>query len=931
MSELIAVSSIIGRLKYSCKYPSCKTSYYTNTKNHINKKFYRFPRDPVSLQAWKNACKLSPTKRCLNFRVCEDHFEISDFANPNDPTRLNRGTFPHSPIKSQELLSTNVDSSHNYLTDNNSSIVVKPRVLFSVDDSPTAFSEIGPLNEVINNNNETVLSPSCSYEINHSLITTDHSYHLQPLSQNISNCSKMATDQFDKYSFLLENKKGILTKAGLSKKDLTQQEEIMYREHRNVTSKLAKLRTLLKNERAHVNSLRNLYNEGRFEFIEESLNEVSKHFINSQLRNVGRPPNGRRWTVSDKAFALSIYKRSPRLYRYLRAYFQLPSIRTLKDVLSSIPFECGMIKPVLEHLKLQTENMDELDRCCTLIFDEVSLSRGFYYESHQQKICGFEDLGILGRNENAANHALVFMVRGIKKNYKMPVAFFFTKDTIKTSALKDLIIDAIKQLQGIGLSIVATVCDQGATNRAAITALTREQTDDRPSPYHFVVNGERIYTIFDVPHLLKNTRNALLNCHIQFDTNKFAKFEHMQAAFNIDQSKRKYKLLHKLKDSHFNFKDSYLKMKVKVAVQQLSQTMAAAIETFHATGDLPAESLYTAEFVAMVDNLFDSLNGSNLYSPDGKRFKCALSDSSPHLDFWSDILPKIQKWKIIDSKTGQPHLNFKFLEGWLVSIRAIMHLWRDLKAKGLKFLSLRNLNQDPLENFFGQIRQHGICNTNPTCHQFVAALKTVVVNNFGAPLSRGNNCEEDYCKSLGDFSSFLQNYSRVENDLNNSDKDIGLDIDLNVDDDFDENNQATAYVAGYILKKINVPHCVTCKENLFSENITEKHLYLTFKEYDEKTRLLYASDHVIKLIDTIHHGLYKFLDSNGHITELENIFKQKYIDVLNSFQFCHEHNCQLEIIDKCIRLVIYKYLREKKGFKRVSEGHFKKVKKFKAM
>lgn len=68
-------------------------------------------------------------------------------------------------------------------------------------------------------------------------------------------------------------------------------------------------------------------------------------------------------------------------------------------------------------------------------------------------------------------------------------------------------------------------------------------------------------------------------------------------------------------------------------------------------------------------------------------------------------------------------------------------------------------------------------------------------------------------------------------------------------------------------------------------------MYLTFKEYDEKTRLIYASDHVIKLIDMIHHGLYKFLDSNGHITDLENIFKQKYVDVLNFFQFCHEHNC----------------------------------------
>ncbi|KAJ8979110.1 hypothetical protein NQ317_014122 [Molorchus minor] len=283
MSELSA-SSFIGRLKYSCKYPSCKNSYYSVNESH-------------------------------------------------------------------------------------------------------AFAENVALGE--ETKDELLMDSDCSNEVkNGTSLIPDHSYYK---------------------SIPAKNKKGFLTKVGLSKKDLTPQEEVMYREHRNVTSKLSKLRNLLNNERAHVNSLRNLYNDGRFQFIEENLNE-------------------------------------------------LPSVRTLKEVLAAIPFECGMIQPVLEHLRLQTEKMDELDRCCTLIFDEISLSCGFHYDVHQQKVYGFEDLGILGRNDNVANHALVFMIRGVKKNYKMPVGFFFTRDTIKTVALKDLIVDAIKQLQGIGLD-VATVCD----------------------------------------------------------------------------------------------------------------------------------------------------------------------------------------------------------------------------------------------------------------------------------------------------------------------------------------------------------------------------------------------------------------------------------------------------------------------------------------
>ena len=62
--------------------------------------------------------------------------------------------------------------------------------------------------------------------------------------------------------------------------------------------------------------------------------------------------------------------------------------------------------------------MDELDRCCTLMFDEMRLSSGFQYEPVKQRICGFEDRGKLGRNDSSANHPLVFMIRGIKRQYK---------------------------------------------------------------------------------------------------------------------------------------------------------------------------------------------------------------------------------------------------------------------------------------------------------------------------------------------------------------------------------------------------------------------------------------------------------------------------------------------------------------------------------
>ncbi|KAH0819018.1 hypothetical protein GEV33_003773 [Tenebrio molitor] len=374
-------------------------------------------------------------------------------------------------------------------------------------------------------------------------------------------------------------------------------------------------------------------------------------------------------------------------------------------------------------------------------------------ERSKQYLSGFEDIGHLGRTNKAANHALVFMVRGVRKQWKQVIAYYFTSKTIQTANLKFLIKEIISQLQGIGLNVLATVCDQGPTNCAALRKLC-DQRHPRQSSYYFFVKDKPIVTIFDVPHLLKNTRNALLKCKIQFAPHKWARFHHIESVFNFDQQKT-FKSLPKLKQPHFNLKnDSYMKMKVKVAAAQLSSSMASAMETLTTLGVLPAEAIFTAEFVQKVDDLFDSLNSGNSKPVDHKRFRCALSRNSPHLDFWKKLLTELNNWKLIDLDTDADLSNrYSFVRGWQTTIRSIIFLWDTLKdGNGFDYLNLRSFNQDPLENLFSSIRQHGAANTNPTCHQFTAALKTVVVNSLASPKGVDRNCEDDNCAPLDDCS-----------------------------------------------------------------------------------------------------------------------------------------------------------------------------------
>jgi len=87
-----------------------------------------------------------------------------------------------------------------------------------------------------------------------------------------------------------------------------------------------------------------------------------------------------------------------------------------------------------------------------------------------------------------------------------------------------------------------------------------------------------------------------------------------------------------------------------------------------------------------------------------------------------------------------------------------------VESKGIRFLKTRNINQDPLENFFGLIRSHGRRNINPSCSQFCGSYKTLLINNFTAKRSVGSNCENiNDGDLLFTLKQFVKNASCITN------------------------------------------------------------------------------------------------------------------------------------------------------------------------
>uniref|UniRef100_A0A2H1WNY7 SFRICE_013393 n=1 Tax=Spodoptera frugiperda TaxID=7108 RepID=A0A2H1WNY7_SPOFR len=162
--------------------------------------------------------------------------------------------------------------------------------------------------------------------------------------------------------------------------------------------------------------------------------------------------------LDEKNVALSILKQSPKGYRFFRKLFILPAPQTLVNLIQQSNLRPGLNRNIFSQLQKKTEAMKLKDKLCLLIFDEISLKARFVDNGQHRK-------------PEFADHAQVFMVLGLVKNYKQPVSYTFTASATKGPELAKQMKEIVTELQEAGLIVVATVCDQGTNNRQAIKLL----------------------------------------------------------------------------------------------------------------------------------------------------------------------------------------------------------------------------------------------------------------------------------------------------------------------------------------------------------------------------------------------------------------------------------------------------------------------------
>ena len=472
---------------------------------------------------------------------------------------------------------------------------------------------------------------------------------------------------------------------------------------RNLQTKVCRL----KKKGPNVTSERHVVNEVCKQ-LRRFLPKSAANFVISQIKaNQKKSSKGIRWTMSDKTFALSIFYHSRKAYRLLRKIFVMPCKTTLMNLLKKCNVFPGFHSKVMDALANRARNLNENDKQVVLVFDEMAVKTGLSYDKSEDCIAGVEDFGELGKTKLLADQALVFMVRGLASKWKQCIGYFYSSGPIKAETLQCLTLKAIEKLATAGFKVRALVCDQGTNNRRFIETLAGV-TADKPYLLHA---DQKVHIFYDPPHLLKSIRNNLQKTGFKHNENLIS-WDHIVKFYKFDQE-GPIRMAPKLTYDHI-YLPMFTKMRVNLAAQVLSHSVAAGISTLQRLGHLPEEAKATAEFVEFMDRLFNTFNSSNLNS-----HQCmghAISENSGHMEFLNESLI------FLNSLIPLAKRQVPCLTGWKISINSLKSLWHELSNENFSFLLTNRLNQDCAENLFSIIRGKGGGKGQPRCQGIYGSI-----------------------------------------------------------------------------------------------------------------------------------------------------------------------------------------------------------------
>lgn len=162
----------------------------------------------------------------------------------------------------------------------------------------------------------------------------------------------------------------------------------------------------------------------------------------------------------------------------------------------------------------------------------------------------------------------------------------------------------------------------------------------------------------------------------------------------------------------------------------------------------------TGYLCLFLDQVFDSVNGtvSKETNDNESIYKKPIPTKGdcPHEELWNSAIRVFESMRYVKSRKND-YEKPPVLINWVKTLKSFKVLREKMAEYGFETFSGRLFNQDPLENFFSQIKQHGARNIKPNCIAFSSYFKTLLLNSLAdnnLELSNSSNCERDYSSSL---------------------------------------------------------------------------------------------------------------------------------------------------------------------------------------
>ncbi|MEE6481549.1 hypothetical protein FKM82_012900 [Ascaphus truei] len=660
----------------SCAAFGCK-SRYTVEAREKGITFHRFPKsNPVLLDKWRLAIRRATSTGQLWMpsryqRLCSLHFEESCFDTTGQTKRLRDDVIPSIFSFPSEL-----------------QLAMAPASVRLKMASPSAPSEPTP-GEAVNGTPKVETAPA---------------------NKEASISSQV---QLQDHIYFIPDVETLKRKLRASEDSRVQKEK----ELRNAKDREKRLRQ----------TCPSIYQElGKKNLLTPHLQEMLQSYGDIPLELFMKPEC--EYSVQQRLFALTLQLYNPGAYKYLRNTIKLPlpSARKLRQWLKTYCDKPGLNYLVLEALlKKKKENPPLYTRAC-LVVDTMSIQQHITFDSQQNELVGFVNLGKgadASGSQEVASEALVLMLVGIAGHWKAPIAYFFIK-SLTPEAQKQLVLHALHELSDNGFEIVAVSMERHQRNEEMCTLLGCQFTDPRELQTYFSLpdSEHKHYVLFDVSNEQQMIRDMLKDPGTIQSPDGTIMWQYIDNLMSMHKTAAMHTGSNQLSSHVAAFSQL---PKITLVVNTLSNTVAQALAMLQELKYEPfAGCTATVSFIQIIDRLSDILTSKST------RVK---GDKGPvnrtNLQHKLDVLQETKEYLLTLTTSDNACLykcpSAQCILGLLVNITSFMALLPTLLLDQAYVLTHR-FSPDHLKIFLNGIQKADGSDNKPTAMNLKRAIRRLL-------------------------------------------------------------------------------------------------------------------------------------------------------------------------------------------------------------